>query len=105
MAVGRPGRRMGARAMDWLTLTCWLLAVLLALGALLRRRLELREHGASLAERATAKERGSHAARLQHPSIDLAACIGCGACVRACPEDGVLALAHGQAVVVHGARC
>lgn len=82
-----------------------LLAVMLVLAALLRRRLELRRHGESLAERAAARERGSHQARLQHPHVDLSACIGCGACVRACPEDGVLALAFGQAVVVHGARC
>jgi thioredoxin reductase len=75
------------------------------LAAILRRRLELRTQAANLAERHTAKMRGSHQARLQHPSIDLSKCIGCGACVTACPEDGVLALAFGQAVVVHGARC
>lgn len=71
---------------------------------LLRRRrlLELREN---LAATQRAKESGGHQARLQHPHIDLKNCIGCGACVRACPEDGVLALVHGQAAVVHGARC
>jgi thioredoxin reductase/ferredoxin len=90
---------------DSLTLLLLSFASLLGLAALLRRRLELREHGVSLAERAAARERGSHHARLQHPKIDLAACIGCGACVRACPEDGVLGLAFGQAVVLHGARC
>jgi dihydropyrimidine dehydrogenase (NAD+) subunit PreT len=92
-------------AVDWLSLSLPLLAGLLVVAAVLRRRLELRRHGESLTARAAARERGSHQARLQHPRIDLAACIGCGACVRACPEDGVLALAFGQAVVVHGARC
>ncbi|MBL8730158.1 MAG: NAD(P)-binding domain-containing protein [Planctomycetes bacterium] len=77
----------------------------LLLAALLRRRLELRAQESNLAERSAAKARGSHRARLQHPSIDLSKCIGCGACVTACPENGVLALAFGQAVVVHGARC
>jgi heterodisulfide reductase subunit A-like polyferredoxin len=56
-------------------------------------------------ERAEAKERGSHAAQLQYPFVDLSACIGCGTCIAACPEDGVLGLVHGQAAVVHGARC
>jgi thioredoxin reductase/uncharacterized membrane protein YbaN (DUF454 family) len=82
-------------------------AVVVAIGiaALLRRRSDLRQQSHVLAERAKAKAQGSHEARLLHPKIDLANCIGCGACVRACPEEGVLALAFGQAVVVHGARC
>ena len=86
----------------WIVPACGLA---LALAAVVRRRAELAAHGHSLGERARAMARGSHQARLQHPDIDLQKCIGCGACVRACPEDGVLALAFGQAVVVHGARC
>ncbi|MBL8749335.1 MAG: NAD(P)-binding domain-containing protein [Planctomycetes bacterium] len=90
--------------MSWLfSLPVLFLAIVLL--ALLRRRHELRHHADNMAERARARTRGSDKARLQHPRIDLSACIGCGACVRACPEDGVLALAFGQAVIVHGARC
>lgn len=77
----------------------------LVLLALLVRRGQIRQYASSHRELAHAKERGSHQARLQHPDIDLSKCIGCGSCVRACPEDGVLDLLHGQAVVVHGARC
>ena len=55
--------------------------------------------------RASARERGSHQARLQYPHPDLSRCIGCGSCVAACPEEGVLEVIHGQAVVAHGARC
>lgn len=91
--------------MNWLALATPLVILLLVIAALLRRRLELRRYEANVAARVEAKDRGSHRARLQHPKIDLANCIGCGACVRACPEDGVLELAYGQAVVVHGARC
>jgi thioredoxin reductase (NADPH) len=39
-----------------------------------------------------------------HPQINLIECIGCGSCVRACPED-VLGIVGGRATVVHGMRC
>lgn len=41
----------------------------------------------------------------QFPYIDPLHCIGCGACVRACPEGDVLGLVGGTAVVVNGLRC
>ncbi len=40
-----------------------------------------------------------------HPHIDVLACIGCGACVRVCPEGDVLAVIGGKAEVIHGAKC
>ncbi len=58
-----------------------------------------------LEARKLAKETGSHHARLEHPWVDLSRCIGCASCIRACPEQGVLDLLHGQAAVVHGSRC
>jgi thioredoxin reductase (NADPH) len=58
------------------------------------------------------RERKSEAAQLgldkpaaQYPFIDPAHCIGCGACVRACPEGDVLGVVGGTAVVVNGLRC
>jgi dihydropyrimidine dehydrogenase (NAD+) subunit PreT len=85
-------------------ITALALASLLVL-VLWRHRTDAIATERTVAERTVAVTRGSHKARLQYPSIDLSNCIGCGACVRACPEDGVLQLAYGQAVVVHGARC
>jgi thioredoxin reductase/NAD-dependent dihydropyrimidine dehydrogenase PreA subunit len=41
----------------------------------------------------------------QFPFIDPMHCIGCGACVRACPEGDVLGIVGGTAVVVNGLRC
>ena len=79
--------------------------VTLAAAVVWRRRVDAAATERIVAERSLAVARGSHKARLQYPSVDLSNCIGCGACVRACPEDGVLQLAYGQAVVVHGARC
>lgn len=60
---------------------------------------------AGLKERDQAKEAGSYQPRLEHPWVDLSRCIGCASCVRACPEQGVLDILHGQAAVVHGSRC
>lgn len=91
--------------MTW-TLLCALLAALLfSVLVLWARRRELSEIASRKEELTRAKERGSHKARLQYPEVDLTKCIGCGSCVRACPEEGVLELIHGQAIVVHGARC
>ncbi len=41
----------------------------------------------------------------QHPLIDVSSCIGCGACVTACPESGVLAVLGGKAALINGAHC
>src|SRR5689334_11754853 len=79
--------------------------LLLALFYQLYRRSELRRMQKDLEERKEARDRGSHKAQLRYPQIDLSRCLGCGACVRACPEEGVLGLIHGQAAVLHGARC
>ncbi len=91
--------------MGWLLLTTLIGILSLAVGMLALRRIELRRMSTSLANLAEAKVKGSHRARLQYPNIDLSRCIGCGTCVKACPEDGVLDLIHGQAVVIHGGRC
>ncbi|MSR02494.1 MAG: 4Fe-4S dicluster domain-containing protein [Gemmatimonadetes bacterium] len=42
--------------------------------------------------------------RAQHPAINVDHCIGCGACVTACPEGDVLAVIGGKAALVHSGR-
>jgi len=58
------------------------------------------------------KERRDEAVRLgadrpiaQFPQIDKFACIGCGACVAACPEGDVLGIVAGKATVINGLKC
>jgi thioredoxin reductase/NAD-dependent dihydropyrimidine dehydrogenase PreA subunit len=41
----------------------------------------------------------------QFPYVDPALCLGCGACVAACPEGDVLGLVGGTATVINGLRC
>lgn len=91
--------------MTWIGLIILLVVLGVSVLTLWIRRQELREMTRSLENLADAKQRGSDRARLQYPSIDLSRCMGCGSCVRACPEEGVLDVVHGQALVVHGARC
>jgi thioredoxin reductase/Pyruvate/2-oxoacid:ferredoxin oxidoreductase delta subunit len=57
-------------------------------------------------------ERKAEAAQLgidkptaQFPYVDPALCLGCGACVTACPEGDVLGLVGGTATVINGLRC
>src|SRR5512139_485390 len=40
-----------------------------------------------------------------HPAINPLRCLGCGACVRACPEDDVLAVTGRRAELVHPSSC
>lgn len=60
--------------------------------------------------RALAKKQEAQAAGLTqpaslHPDIDASMCIGCGACVRACPEGQILGLVNGKAELVEPANC
>lgn len=66
-----------------------------------RRRAHVR------AERALreAREDGLTEPASLHPRIDPARCLGCGSCVGACPEHGVLGLVAGRAVLVQPADC
>lgn len=40
-----------------------------------------------------------------HPVIDPARCLGCGACVYACPEKSILAIIDGKSALVEPASC
>jgi thioredoxin reductase/ferredoxin len=40
-----------------------------------------------------------------HPLIDPVKCLGCGACVRACPEHSVLGLVNGKAELIRPSEC
>ncbi|MBI2836925.1 MAG: NAD(P)-binding domain-containing protein [Acidobacteria bacterium] len=42
---------------------------------------------------------------IMHPQIDVLSCIGCGSCVRACPEGDVLELISGRSTLVHPSKC
>ena len=89
----------------WFLPAGFALLLALSVAALYQRRRERLRLRATLEERSEARRTGSARARLQYPAVDLQRCIGCGTCVRACPEEGVLEVIHGQALVVHGARC
>jgi thioredoxin reductase len=89
----------------WTLLGSLILVLAIVSLLLATRRTEIARTSAALAARTRAKSSGSHRARLQYPHIDLSRCLGCGTCVAACPEEGVLEMAHGQAIVAHGARC
>ncbi len=91
--------------MTWTLLVALALVLAVAALAALARSSELRrmERGVRAREKAVAT--GAHEALLSEPVVDLSRCLGCGACIDACPESNVLELVHGQAVVVQGARC
>lgn len=40
-----------------------------------------------------------------HPLIDPVRCLGCGACLRACPEGDVLGLINGKAALIEPTQC
>lgn len=52
-----------------------------------------------------AEEAGLDVPPSLHPAIDPARCIGCGACVSACPEGRVLGLIDGKAELIEAASC
>lgn len=68
---------------------------------LLRRRTERK----SMALLADARAGGMDEPTSLHPLIDPLLCIGCGACVKACPEGDVLGLIRGKAELVAPTEC
>ncbi|MCA8964512.1 MAG: NAD(P)-binding domain-containing protein [Planctomycetes bacterium] len=91
--------------MTWMLLCTLAVVLALALAASWHRHTELVRQAAVVQERRQASSRELSAAPLQVPVIDLSRCLGCGTCVKSCPEDGVLQLVHGQAAVVNAASC
>ena len=66
-----------------------------------------RAHKRKEEEAHAATERGQifDGPRAQHPLIQTDSCIGCGACVAACPEGDVLGLVNGKAAIINGHKC
>lgn len=77
------------------------LLVVVAAHLLLRRRSERK----SLALLSEARASGLDEPTSLHPLIDPVLCIGCGACVKACPEGDVLGLIRGKAQLVAASEC
>lgn len=93
--------------MNWLVVlgVFVLLTGLLVLLDQWQRRIAQIQRDKVVEEIRDAEERGTEKPLTQYPHIDVQACIGCGSCIAACPEDGVLGLVDGIARVIHGSRC
>lgn len=64
-----------------------------------------RRNARDASRKAEATRLGIDRPMAQFPFIDAAWCIGCGACVTACPEGDVLGVVGGTATVINGFRC
>lgn len=69
--------------------------------AVRRRRLEMQ----SLATHRESLEAGLSEPASLHPVFDSARCIGCRACVNACPEGNILGIIGGKAALIEPANC
>ena len=76
------------------------LAVILAVYLWLRHR----THKEHLLELEESIEAGMMEPPSLHPVIDVIKCIGCGACVRACPEQAI-GLINGKAQLINASEC
>jgi dihydropyrimidine dehydrogenase (NAD+) subunit PreT len=70
-----------------------------------QRKIARRASEQAVREIREAEVLGTRKALAQHPQIQPYLCIGCGSCIAACPEDGVLGLVDGISHVIHGSRC
>jgi thioredoxin reductase (NADPH) len=69
----------------------------------LKTRKKLEAH--SIAKLVASTEAGLLEPASLHPSIDPTKCLGCGSCVRACPEGMILGLINGRAELVEPSHC
>jgi thioredoxin reductase (NADPH) len=90
--------------MDYLAYLIYAGPLLIGLVWYLRRRAQVEER----AVRAAAANAGGAEPASLHPIIDPVKCIGCGSCVKACPEQpqhAVLGLMNGKAHLIGPADC
>lgn len=80
----------------------FLLPVLVILLFALRRELK---HRRNIRSKDEAIKSGMTEPASLHPVTDPGKCIGCGACVTACPEGKVLGLIHGKAQLINPTKC
>lgn len=66
---------------------------------------QVRKDRAAAALLDEARELGSHETASLHPRVDEGLCIGCGECVRSCPEQDVLVTYRNKARVAHAVEC
>jgi thioredoxin reductase/ferredoxin len=84
----------------------WAFAIVLSVGSLaIYVRRWARREAATRALREEARSLGTDRPETQHPIVDEIACVGCGACVDACPEGDVLGVVSGRAVILNGLAC
>ncbi len=92
--------------MEVIAYLIYVLPIAFVIGWYLRRRTRLEQASARAREESLAA--GLIEPASLHPSIDPARCIGCGSCVKACPEQPlhhVLGLVGGRAELVSPADC
>ena len=87
------------------TLLTWLIAGSVLGFFLVRYWRQHQRKEAAARERAEQGPLFSEGPKAQHPHILTDACIGCGACVKVCPEGDVLGLIDGKATIVNPHKC
>ncbi len=88
------------------TILFWGIAALLVIAIFIPYFVKFRRSQAKASSRLEeARSLGIDRPRSQFPQVNRTACIGCGACVDACPEGDVLAVVWGTAEVINGDRC
>lgn len=88
------------------TLLIWLGVIGLVAVILIPYLISFRKNRQQFARRKEeARAMGIDRPRAQFPMVNKSQCIGCGACVKACPEGDVLGVVWGVAEVINGERC
>ena len=86
--------------------TVWGVALAIVIAIVVPYVVRFRRRVASDAQRKQEASRlGIDRPAAQYPYVDSLHCVGCGACVVACPEGDVLGVVAGTAVVINGLRC